>query len=571
MRVLIHEANIDILAINETKLDASIHSNEVNLPGYEIIRKDRCINVRHGGGVCSLRNNLNFSIREDLMNDKLECLIIAISKPRSMPFLVGTWYRPPNSPRELLNLFEDTIDRIDAENSELYLLGDLNCNLLAQNPDANTFDLLNILDIYDLTQLITEPTRITPISKSLIDLCITNYPEKVTFSGVLPLGISDHSLVYIIRKSAYPKTAGKIIKRRNFKHFNEANFLDDLSLLNWDVVLNYDDPNDMWRVWVDMLMGVVNKHAPIRETRIGKKRSPWITPNILQKMRTRDYLKKKFETTKDILTWNLYKKARNELNNILKQSKRAYFRTNLDSAKNNPKKTWNLINQLSSRNLNKCSNVNTVEFNGVEITDRHEVAEAFNTHFTEIGENLANNIPKTDVNPTSYIKPTNSVFSFKMTDVNYVKDLLREINTKKSSGPDNIPSKLLKIAMNVVAPSLTHIFNKSLCTSIYPKDWKMANVTPIYKNGAKRDLNNYRPISVISVVAKVFERIIHDQFYHYLTSNELLTNCQSGFRAKHSTVTSLLETTNKWSINIDNGLLNGVVFIDLKKAFDTVY
>ena len=229
MRVLTH----DILAINETKLDASIHSNEVNLPGYEIIRKDRCINGRHGGGVYMyLRNNLNFSIREDLMNDKLECLIIEISKPRSMPFLVGTWYRPPNSPRELLNLFEDTIDRIDAENSELYLLGDLNCNLLAQNPDANTFDLLNTLDIYDLTQLITEPTKLTPISKSLIDLCITNYPEKVTCSGVLPLGISDHSLVYIIRKSAYPKTAGKIIKRRDFKHFNEANFLDNLSLLN---------------------------------------------------------------------------------------------------------------------------------------------------------------------------------------------------------------------------------------------------------------------------------------------------------------------------------------------------
>ena len=179
-----------------------------------------------------LGNNLNFSFREDLMNDKLEYLIIEISKPRSMPFLVGTWYRPPSSPRELLNLFEDTIDRIDAGNSELYLLGDLNCNLLVQNPDANTFDLLNILDIYDLTQLITELTRITAISKSLIDLCITNYPEKVTFSGVLPLGISDHSLVYIIRKSACPKTAGKIIKRRDFKHFNEANFLDDLSLLN---------------------------------------------------------------------------------------------------------------------------------------------------------------------------------------------------------------------------------------------------------------------------------------------------------------------------------------------------
>jgi exonuclease III len=127
VRIFTHDTNIDILAFNETKLDASVHSNEVNLPGYKIIRKDR-----YGGGVCIyLRSNLNFKVCYDFMNDKLECLIIEISKPRSRPFLAGTWYRPPNS-QGLLNLFENTIDRIDAENSELYFLGDLNCNLTAQ-------------------------------------------------------------------------------------------------------------------------------------------------------------------------------------------------------------------------------------------------------------------------------------------------------------------------------------------------------------------------------------------------------------------------------------------------------
>ena len=95
-------------------------------------------------------------------------------------------------------------------------------------------------------------------------------------------------------------------------------------------------------------------------------------------------------------------------------------------------------------------------------------------------------------------------------------------------------------------------------------------MTPIFKKGSKSDLNNYRPISVLPIVSKLFEKIIYQQLYDYLDKNKLLNTYQSGFRSLHSTMTALLETTNNWSINIDNGLLNGVVYIDLKKAFDTI-
>ena len=98
----------------------------------------------------------------------------------------------------------------------------------------------------------------------------------------------------------------------------------------------------------------------------------------------------------------------------------------------------------------------------------------------------------------------------------------------------------------------------------------MARVTPVFKKVEKWDLNNYRPISVIPVVSKVFEKNVYDQLYQYLNDNQLLSSCQSGFRSLHSTLTVLLEATNSWSVNIDNGFLNGVVFIDLKKAFDTI-
>ena len=121
-----------------------------------------------------------------------------------------------------------------------------------------------------------------------------------------------------------------------------------------------------------------------------------------------------------------------------------------------------------------------------------------------------------------------------------------------------------------VAVSLCDLFNKSLVSGVFPNDWKCARVTPLFKQGEPSDLNNYRPISVISVIAKVFERTIYDQLYNFLTNEDLISNHQSGFRSLHSTLTALLEATDNWAFNIDRGNVNAVVFLDLKKAFDTV-
>ena len=135
---------------------------EVHLPGYDVVRKDRESNGRNGGGVCIyVRSNNNFQLRADLSPNNLECLTVEISKPRSKPFLVSTWYRPPQSSPDLFSTFERIIDKIDAENLELYLMRDLNCNLLSEVVSNNSFHLLNIIDIYGLTQLITR-LRVVP-------------------------------------------------------------------------------------------------------------------------------------------------------------------------------------------------------------------------------------------------------------------------------------------------------------------------------------------------------------------------------------------------------------------------
>ena len=147
---------------------------------------------------------------------------------------------------------------------------------------------------------------------------------------------------------------------------------------------------------------------------------------------------------------------------------------------------------------------------------------------------------------------------------------LSKLSVTKASGLDSISAKLLKDAAAVISRPLSIIFNKSLESGIFPDKWKRAKVTPIHKGNAKNDPNNYRPISVLPIIAKVFEKIAFDQLYAYATANNILTKFQSGFRANHSTLSALLSATESWLSSIDNGYLNGVAFIDLSKAFDTV-
>ena len=144
------------------------------------------------------------------------------------------------------------------------------------------------------------------------------------------------------------------------------------------------------------------------------------------------------------------------------------------------------------------------------------------------------------------------------------------LSSNKATGIDKISCKILKIAAPAIADSLTYIFNQAITLSSFPNEWKMARVIPLYKSGHRNLSGNYRPISVLPTISKIMERILYNQLYVYLTEFGLLSSAQFGFRKSHSTATALLDCTNEWYVNIDKKIFNLIVFIDLKKAFDTV-
>ena len=193
-----------------------------------------------------------------------------------------------------------------------------------------------------------------------------------------------------------------------------------------------------------------------------------------------------------------------------------------------------------------------------------------NEYFCSIGEKLAADIVHTS-NPLLSreisINGGRRIFDFREINEGDIHGAMFRMKVKKSFGNDNIPGYFLKIALPYVSRILMLIFNTSIETSTFPVSWKIARVTPIYTEGEK---SNYRPISVLPVLSRLFEELIYDQLYQYLERGGFLTSEQSGFRPLHSSTTCLLKCTDDWYSGIDKRLLTGLISIDLKKAFDTV-
>ena len=537
----------------------------------DIVRKDRSRNV---GGVCIyLRSSINYKIRDDLVPSELEAVCVEIIKPHSKPFFFTTVYRPPSALSEFFDHFEKLIKGIDNENKEMYILGDLNCDLLRPDKDYNipTKKIKSLYELYQLSQLIDEATRVTMTNTSLIDHMVTNTPEKNSDSGVIHTGISDHSLIFAIRKISVIKKQENIVEMRNMKNFNEEKFVAELLKQHWEQVYFFaEDPNDMWEIWKIIFVEVLDKHAPLQCKKIRSKKVPWITSDIKKLINTRDKLKRKAILTNLENDWFDYKTSRNKVIIELRNAKRDYYSSKIADQKFNPKKAWKSINNLLGRQ-NKPTVVNEINLDGKSFTTPKDIAEGFNDYFSNIGPDLASKIDTSNYNFETYTKTAESEFAaFQPVTVSHICRLLHGLSSNKATGIDNISCKIIKIAAPAISDSLTFIFNQALTLSSFPNEWKMARVIPLYKNGQRNIPGNYRSISVLPAISKIMERIMYHQLYNYLTKFELLSDSQFGFRKSHSTATALLDCTNDWYMNLDRKMFNLVVLIDLKKAFDTV-
>ena len=346
--------------------------------------------------------------------------------------------------------------------------------------------------------------------------------------------------------------------------------------------LNVDenaDPNSNFECFMKHFMKLKQQCLPKKRVRFNKKKhkvNAWLTPGILKSINSKNLLYKKLMQTPvdspnypDLLL--NFKSYKNIIRRTIMHAKRTYYKNVFNTYSTNLKKTWQTINESLNRMKKKQDFPQQFKLaNGNLISDPKQIADAFNDFFVNIGDTGPLNAnPIADFEQYMPAKP-NCNLKFHSVTVDNVSRIIDSLKPKTSSGVDSISNKLIKYVKDVILEPLTVIINQMLNVGIFPDLLKISKVIPIYKKNDNTIFSNYRPISLLPSISKVFEKIILDQITTYLDSNNLIHKHQYGFRKNHSTEYAALHIVNYLNSEMDRNRTPTNVYLDLSKAFDTL-
>ena len=421
------------------------------------------------------------------------------------------------------------------------------------------------------------PTRITDHSATIIDNIFIKPPKKLLqnkcSSGNLYSDVSDHLPNFTLFDIKTPKINERPFTRL-FTENKINNFLENLhtepSLINENELT---DANNSYELFSDNYLTLFNKYFPyVRMSRKSFKNKPHITSGIKVSIKHRNRLFKKYIDNPTELNETIWKKFRNKTTEIIRKAEQNYYRSIISSQNNSSKNLWKTFGKILNKNKIKHNKINQLIHQNQKINEPQAVSESFNEFFSEVGAKLATNFANHSNNDhKKYLNPPtlHSILLYKINE-NEIKDTIKSLKNSNSSGHDYFSTRFIKLSAPILIPALVRIFNLAISTGVYPTNLKIAKVIPIFKKGDPTSVNNYRPISILSTINKIFEKILYARLTKYIDDFQLLYKYQFGFRKNHSTEHALIEITDQIKFSMDNNQITCGIFVDLSKAFDTV-
>ena len=568
--------NIDIMIFGETKLDDSYPTAQLLIDGFR--RPFRLDRDSNGGGlVICVRADIPSTLKTGhTFPDGIEGMFVEINLRKSKWLLLGAYHPPSQNDKQFFNAIGRALEVYSKKYDRFILAGDFNAEI--QKTIFKQF-----LEMYNLKSLVKEKTCFKSIKNpSCIDLLLTNCHRSFQFTQAISSGCSDfHKMVFTVLKTTFKKAKPKEILYRSYKNLDNDVFRVTLS----DGLRNCNDHS----VFEKRILDALNEQAPLKKRIIRANEVPYMTKSLRKAIANRSRLENRYYTLKTKECKSAYKKQRNYCSRLYKKERKSFYE-NLD-IKNilDNRLFWKTMKPFFSDKGGDKNGIKLVE-NDELISEDCEVAETFNNFFSSAVTSLNIDIPGEFVrdargcddpieaiiqkysNHPSIISINENVkknnFKFKETDLLTVEEELRSLNTNKACRSGSVPTKILKEYSDICSKPLLTIINDGILSGKFDDTLKLADLVPIHKEGDTMHKQNYRNVSLLPVVSKVFEKVMQKQIGAHMDS--FLSDFLCGYRKGYNSQYALLAMLEKWKKSYDKGGFGGAVLMDLSKAFDTI-
>lgn len=526
------------------------------------------LNVNQNDGVVTyVKNSLRAKMREIKLTHAT-CIQLKIRD-----HIIVCIYRSPSNSNvtAFVDAFDTYLETIKSHRN-IIIVGDININLIPK-PTENSNDVnnrskyLSMLSTHGILPGHSLQTR----DGTCLDHCMLKLEQRKlsSYIAVLNTSITDHYTIFI--KLTSSKQNITCSKTKEYVDYDIA--YAKLLEKNIPTLLLCDNPEIVAENLVKHLSDSLKESKIVKKIpKIQRNIKPWITPGILRSIKNRNKMKLKVRSDpfNEILRIT-YKRYRNFCNKLIKKLKRKYEKEQILKSINNSKILWKTIKRVTYLNSNSASNTDLLNIKSTQTDSVNYVCD----FFANIGKKLAEDILSKDAsnnNQNFQMLPSSQQSSFVLldTDPYEVDSVLLGLKSDSAPGWDNITTMFLKTVRGVVVPVISHLANLCFSNGIFPSCLKRSLITPVYKGGDSNDVNNYRPISVLPVISKIIEKLINNRLVNYLEHYNILSQNQFGFRRGKSTEDATVTLTSAIGDSLDEGKKCLTVFLDLKKAFDTV-
>lgn len=539
------------------------HIELYKINNYRVYYNNSRINKADGVAIY-IREDIN-ETTEILTINKLKILKTKITLVNKSELVISALYRSHDLHKTEFLLSIKELIKLNKKYKNNMIIGDLNIDILSDETIDQEF-LLTVLEngYYPGINTVTRPSDINNNKGSCIDNFFTKL-NKITYKTiVLETPFNDHYPIFLKIKDIKKESINK--QNMNKTDFKKLKYV--AGTLNWEEINQETDPNTAINKLIDKIKYCINKSKVTMKKK--KPRSNWITKGIMISCQTKEKLYKIWRNDVNNETKKSnYKNYVKTLNKIINKAKTDHDKKLIEKNLGNQRNLWKIINNKIGKNGKSNSDISYLKVNDKKIHDPDEIADKLNNHFSTIGDKLRQKIV-TPLNEELKMPEinTNTFFIRPITEQEVKQTILNLKN--KNGGIDGINSQILKEIIDIISCPLTYIYNLCIEKEIWPEALKNAEIIPIHKAEEKHLQDNYRPISLISNLAKIFEKLIHKRMMDFFDKNKLLSKRQYGFRKNLSTSDALNHITNLIYNKLDKSDPIAITFLDLAKAFDTV-